>query len=50
MSLVSQIAGVENPRTIMDAGQARLIVQYMRNPEALGVYGGGGGSGPKRTW
>lgn len=36
MEVVSQIAGVETPRTIMEAGQARLMGKILRDPTAAG--------------
>jgi len=34
--LVSQTAGVESPRMVLDAAQARLMVKMVRDPTALG--------------
>ena len=34
--VVSQIAGVESPRMVMDAAQARLMAKVMRDPTAVG--------------
>lgn len=34
--MVSQIAGVESPRMVLDAAQARLAGKMLRDPSALG--------------
>ena len=41
--LVSEIAGVESPRTVLDAAQARLLGKMMRDPTALGDLWSGPG-------
>jgi len=42
--LVSEIAGVENPRMALDAAQARLLGKLLRDPTALGdMWSGPGG-------
>jgi len=41
--LVSEIAGVASPRMALDAGQARLLGEMMRDPTALGDLWSGPG-------